>query len=109
MGSRGKPGLLTGTSIGSSSRMLSRTRFVPSSLLFPPPWSMKTPEVAMGLKKLEEGFLETLALDVFCDPDVLIKAGLSRGHDSFPDVDLGTSRSLFPSFIRHFSFHSPSF
>ncbi|GAA0160089.1 hypothetical protein LIER_16724 [Lithospermum erythrorhizon] len=39
---------------------------------------MKTPELVVGLKKLEEGFPETLALDVFCDPDVFIKAGMSR-------------------------------
>ncbi|GAA0162127.1 hypothetical protein LIER_18290 [Lithospermum erythrorhizon] len=34
------------------------------------------PESIEGLKKLEDGFLETLALDIFCDPDVLVKAGL---------------------------------
>ncbi|GAA0173450.1 hypothetical protein LIER_41527 [Lithospermum erythrorhizon] len=50
----------------------------------------ETLELFVGLKKLEEGFPKILALDVFCDLDVLIKAGLSRGHDSFPDVDLAT-------------------
>ncbi|GAA0155503.1 hypothetical protein LIER_13216 [Lithospermum erythrorhizon] len=31
----------------------------------------------------------TLALDIFCDPDVLIKAGLSKSFDNFPQFDLG--------------------
>ncbi|GAA0146546.1 hypothetical protein LIER_06473 [Lithospermum erythrorhizon] len=54
----------------------------------------KTPKVAVELKKLIDGFPETIAMDVFCDPDVLIKVGLSRGHDNFPGVDLATLLKL---------------
>ncbi|GAA0157003.1 hypothetical protein LIER_38386 [Lithospermum erythrorhizon] len=43
-----------------------------------------------GLKKLEEGFPQTLALDVFCDPDVIVKAGLSKGVNNFPNTVLAT-------------------
>ncbi|GAA0156605.1 hypothetical protein LIER_14060 [Lithospermum erythrorhizon] len=38
--------------------------------------------------ELEDGFPNTLEMDVFCDPDVLINAGLSRGYDNFQGVDL---------------------
>ncbi|GAA0159308.1 hypothetical protein LIER_16118 [Lithospermum erythrorhizon] len=48
----------------------------------------ETPALAVGLKKLEDGFPETIALDVFYNPDVLIKAGLSMGQDNFPGVEL---------------------
>ncbi|GAA0159942.1 hypothetical protein LIER_16611 [Lithospermum erythrorhizon] len=50
----------------------------------------ESPELAEGLKRLEEGFPETLVLDIFCDPDVLIKAGLSKSIDNFPDINLAT-------------------
>ncbi|GAA0183631.1 hypothetical protein LIER_31009 [Lithospermum erythrorhizon] len=50
----------------------------------------ESPELDEGLKKLEEGFPETLALDIFCDQDVLIKVGLSKDIDNFPDIDLAT-------------------
>ncbi|GAA0158801.1 hypothetical protein LIER_15737 [Lithospermum erythrorhizon] len=50
----------------------------------------ESPELAEGLKRLEEGFPETLVLDIFCDSDVLVKAGLSKGIDNFPDIDLAT-------------------
>ncbi|GAA0155368.1 hypothetical protein LIER_13115 [Lithospermum erythrorhizon] len=49
----------------------------------------ETPELAEGLKKLEDGFHETITMDVFYDPDVLIKPGLSKGSDNFPGVELG--------------------
>ncbi|GAA0145988.1 hypothetical protein LIER_42890 [Lithospermum erythrorhizon] len=50
----------------------------------------ESPEVSEGLKKLEEILPPTLALDVFCDPDVLIKAGFSKLVDNFPQFELAT-------------------
>ncbi|GAA0138369.1 hypothetical protein LIER_00127 [Lithospermum erythrorhizon] len=52
----------------------------------------ETSELAEGLKKLEGGFPQTLALDVFYDPDVLVKAGLSKGVNNFPNTDLDYPR-----------------
>ncbi|GAA0157913.1 hypothetical protein LIER_15070 [Lithospermum erythrorhizon] len=49
----------------------------------------ESPKVAVGLKNLEDGFPKTLSLDIFCDLDVLIKAGLSKSIDNFPQFDLG--------------------
>ncbi|GAA0149048.1 hypothetical protein LIER_08320 [Lithospermum erythrorhizon] len=49
----------------------------------------ESPKLEVGLKKLEDGFPENLALDIFYDLDVLIKVGLSKGIDNFPDLDLG--------------------
>ncbi|GAA0144358.1 hypothetical protein LIER_35915 [Lithospermum erythrorhizon] len=40
------------------------------------------------------------------DPDVLIKGGLSRGINNFPDIDLGTFSSLLASLSIHLSFNS---
>ncbi|GAA0175722.1 hypothetical protein LIER_41964 [Lithospermum erythrorhizon] len=48
----------------------------------------ESPEVVEGSRKLDEGFPETFALHVFCDPDVLIKEGLSKGVDNFSQLDL---------------------
>ncbi|GAA0147831.1 hypothetical protein LIER_07437 [Lithospermum erythrorhizon] len=48
----------------------------------------ESPEIFERLNKLEDGFPKTLALDILCDPDVPIKAGLSKGVDNFPKLDL---------------------
>ncbi|GAA0164271.1 hypothetical protein LIER_43675 [Lithospermum erythrorhizon] len=63
----------------------------------------ESPELAEGLKKLEEGFPETLPMDVFCDLDFLIKVGLSKGVENFPDMDLVPSSSGAPAHIEETS------
>ncbi|GAA0167519.1 hypothetical protein LIER_22437 [Lithospermum erythrorhizon] len=72
-----------------------RTTF---SLLFPLSHTTleyeETPELAEGLKKLEDGFPKTIAIDLFYDPDFLIEARLSRGPDNFPGVELVTFLKL---------------
>ncbi|GAA0154929.1 hypothetical protein LIER_12772 [Lithospermum erythrorhizon] len=62
-------------------------------------------ELAEGLKRLEEGFPETLDLDIFCDKDILIKVGLSKGIDNFPNIDLATlpknGKSVVPNQVSY--------
>ncbi|GAA0139782.1 hypothetical protein LIER_01262 [Lithospermum erythrorhizon] len=57
--------------------------------LMPFAWFVLTSEVA----KLRAGFPEALSQEVFCDRDVLIKAGLTKGVENFPKFTLMALRS----------------
>ncbi|GAA0168721.1 hypothetical protein LIER_40621 [Lithospermum erythrorhizon] len=41
------------------------------------------------VEKLRTGFPHALPHEVFCDGDVLIKAGMTKGVDKFPNITLG--------------------
>ncbi|GAA0160091.1 hypothetical protein LIER_38974 [Lithospermum erythrorhizon] len=47
-----------------------------------------------GVEKLRTGFPRALPHEVFCDGDVLIKAGLTKGVDKFPNTTLRDLLSL---------------
>ncbi|GAA0152476.1 hypothetical protein LIER_10949 [Lithospermum erythrorhizon] len=40
-------------------------------------------------QKLVDGFPKPLPLKTFCDPDVVVKAGLCKGPNNFPNMSLG--------------------
>ncbi|GAA0160797.1 hypothetical protein LIER_17270 [Lithospermum erythrorhizon] len=43
----------------------------------------------LEFQKLMEGFPQPLPLKTFCDPEVVIKAGLCRGPNRYPEMTLG--------------------